>query len=66
MEKIIQAGFAVAAGIFISQAGYALFTETEKNFYLSYLQTGLLFIILGYLEKLRLGLRCQAKKNIKQ
>lgn len=52
---MIQAGFTVAAAIYISQAVYALFLQEEKGIYLNYLQTGLLFIALGYLEKLRVA-----------
>ncbi|WP_414828391.1 hypothetical protein [Alteromonas sp. H39] len=57
MEKLIKTGFTVAASIYVAQAVYALFIQENKEIYLSYLQTGLLFIALGYLERLRVERR---------
>lgn len=53
MKKIVQTGFSIAAGIYILQAGYSIIVSEDDGIYLTYLQTGLLFSILGYLENLR-------------
>ena len=66
MEKLIKTGFTVAASIYVAQAVYALFFLENKEIYLSYLQTGLLFIALGYLERLRPGRRLQSQKHVEQ
>lgn len=63
MDKITKTGFLIAASIYIAQAVYALFFEESKEIYLEYLQTGLLFIGLSYLEKLRNSLVKSAHEN---
>ncbi|MBU3021684.1 hypothetical protein [Aestuariibacter sp. A3R04] len=55
LGKHLVIGFQLAAGVFFAQAIYHLFVGSERVLFNDDLQTGLLFLILSYLQKLWFG-----------